>query len=423
MNHHCECDSPGFCTRHQLNKNQRDFRNCKGISNTGDCGKKYWLGWEQGTLGATAPENPILDIDWECSGHLVESQISKRDIFGQKISDQQRICMVGSRLKELIHDKYGLKSKVGCRCNKRAAEMDKMGCEECERNIDTLVEWLSEGAAERTWIRPIVKVFGGTVRAKAKELIEEAISLEQSRVEVIPPLKTKNSPKDPTMTPKVKSWQYGITATASRLSTLLPRTILSLRKAGFDEPHLFIDGLKNPNELDKLSVGGRTLSSYQHTVHYPYLRTFGNWITALWELYIREPLSQRYVIFQDDMVAYQNLKSYLDNCKYPETGDNRGYWNLYTFPKNQGLVFSRDCVMDLLSSKQNIVERPTTPGRRAWSNIDGGIVTALNKAGWKEYVHNPSLIQHTGQKSSMGGRIHPLAPSFKGEDFDARVLI
>jgi len=50
-------------------------------------------------------------------------------------------------------------------------------------------------------------------------------------------------------------------------------------------------------------------------------------------------------------------------------------------------------------------------------------VTALKKVGWKEYVHNPSLIQHTGKISIIGNGNHPLAPSFKGEEFDALDLL
>lgn len=45
-----------------------------------------------------------------------------------------------------------IKSASDCKCNKRAAYMDKMEAEQpgwCETNIDEIVGWLRESAAER----------------------------------------------------------------------------------------------------------------------------------------------------------------------------------------------------------------------------------------------------------------------------------
>jgi hypothetical protein len=95
-------------------------------------------------------------------------------------------------------------------------------------------------------------------------------------------------------------------------------------------------------------------------------------------------------------------------------------------PTQQGLgavalVFDRETVWDLLSERDHIVTRPAHPTDRAWRNIDGGIVDALNRkrGGRKEFVHAPSLIQHTGVKSTMRSQRHPAASSFPGENFDA----
>jgi hypothetical protein len=82
-----------------------------------------------------------------------------------------------------------------------------------------------------------------------------------------------------------------------------------------------------------------------------------------------------------------------------------------------GLVFYRDAVLDLLTSR-HFVERPMD-AHRGWRAIDGGIVESLNKAGWREWVHSPSLLQHIGMVSSMGNRPHPHAETFPGEDCDA----
>lgn len=226
-------------------------------------------------------------------------------------------------------------------------------------------------------------------------------------------------------------WTYGVTAVKQRLDDgLLERTLDSLAASGFDKPRLFIDGEAEGFERLTLEIGLQT------TVRTPTIRTFGNWILGLWELYVREPNAERYAMFQDDFVACKNLKQYLEQSQYPE----RGYLNLYTFPcnqqlaKNEGwyqsdqmgkgavaLIFDNEAVRDLLSQR-SIIDRPLH-AQRGHRSIDGGIVEAMRAAGRKEYVHNPSLVQHTGKLSSMGNGQHALAPSFRGEDWNALELI
>lgn len=231
------------------------------------------------------------------------------------------------------------------------------------------------------------------------------------------------------------TWSYGVTTVPSRMGGLLPRTLESLSRAGFDQPRLFVDGCDA--ELERQYRGRFKL---QLTSRNPAVRTFGNWVLALWELYVREPLSDRYAIFQDDMITVRNLRGYLESMDYPKNG----YLNLYTFPENEkvaekrevrtgffesnqrgrgavALVFSREAVQVLLSAR-HLADRPTDP-QRGWRAIDGGIVSSFNKAGWREFCHTPSLVQHIGDKSSMGNRQHPEAPTFPGEDFDALDLL
>jgi hypothetical protein len=69
MNPLCECAAAGYCTRHQMNKNETLFSMCKGIANSADCGRKYWAAWERGTVGATAPQNPMPNPPPFCSEH------------------------------------------------------------------------------------------------------------------------------------------------------------------------------------------------------------------------------------------------------------------------------------------------------------------------------------------------------------------
>jgi len=232
--------------------------------------------------------------------------------------------------------------------------------------------------------------------------------------------------------PRGVKWAYGVTTVPGRRDDLLRHTLMSLGEAGFDKPRLFVDGCDDPRSWER-EFG------LEVTARHPRIRTFGNWVLGLAELYIREPARDRYAMFQDDLVTYKNLRAYLESLPFPE----KAYWNLYTFPSNQklcpsghsgwyrsnqlgrgavALVFSREGVKTLLQSRGNIIDRPEDVhrGHRA---VDGGIVEAMRKAGYTELVHSPSLTQHTGDHSSMGNRPHKKASSFRGETYDAKEMI
>lgn len=236
-------------------------------------------------------------------------------------------------------------------------------------------------------------------------------------------------------------WAYGVTTVSSRFHTTLPKTLASLKEGGFDRPRLFIDGCDQPlpNWMIEMEI----------TLHDPPLRTFGNWITALWELYIRNPAAHLYAIFQDDILVYKNLRQYLERCQYPA----RGYWNLFTFFTNNsaiqgrpvgwleaplgkyaeseqaglgalGLIFSREAALCILSAP-NIVMKPLSPelGHR---KVDGAIVAAMNAVGFREHIHNPTLVQHIGLESTLGNswdETTGTGRSWRGEHFDSLSLL
>lgn len=221
-------------------------------------------------------------------------------------------------------------------------------------------------------------------------------------------------------------WSYGITTVMKRKCDLLPRTLDSLRAAGFDKPRLFVDGLYDPDEYADFEL--------PVTCRHPLVRTVANWLLSAGELYLRDPWADRYAVFQDDFICCRGLRSYLDRCGYPD----KGYLNLYTFPSNQSLaptgrigwyesnqlgrgavalVFNNEA-MRMLLSHTHMIEKPRDAAR-GWRSLDGAIIESMRASGWKEYVHNPSLIQHTGLLSSMGNRQHPLAVSFPGESYNA----
>jgi hypothetical protein len=233
------------------------------------------------------------------------------------------------------------------------------------------------------------------------------------------------------------AWAYGMTTVPSRRKDLLPRTLRSLSATGFPTPILFVDGISHKEagvweEELGLEVVNRT----------KVLRTAGNWVLSLQELYQRSPMADRYAIFQDDFIASKGIREYLERCPYPE----KGYLNLYTFPSNESiapkegrkvregwfesnqcgkgavaLVFDNAAVLALLTS-EHLALRPKDEGR-GHKAIDGGIVTSLAKANIREWCHYPSLVQHTGARSAMGNRPHPSSKSFRGEDYNVLEIL
>lgn len=67
----------------------------------------------------------------------------------------------GYHLKRILA-RLRLTGKLGCGCNRHAAEMDKEGPDWCEANIDTIVGWMRKAAKKRTRIKKIAMPFTST---------------------------------------------------------------------------------------------------------------------------------------------------------------------------------------------------------------------------------------------------------------------
>lgn len=237
-------------------------------------------------------------------------------------------------------------------------------------------------------------------------------------------------------------WACGVTSVPERKKELLRSTLRSLLEAGFSVPlrNVFMDG------------GGPVDFDDGYTVRYPRIGSFGNWILGLTELFLRNPDAELYAMFEDDTVLCKNARQYIESST---TKMPNAYLNLYTtednkptgpfgrslnlrdgklsdvgwFPSQQlgrgalALVFSREVVRTLLGSKQ--LWTHSEDKRRGHYLVDGVVLEALSKAGVKEWVHYPSLVQHVGTETTISNRVAPTmdchltAPSFPGEDFDA----
>lgn len=232
-------------------------------------------------------------------------------------------------------------------------------------------------------------------------------------------------------------WSYGVTVVPER-AQILKATLQSLSNAGFTEPIIFVDdSLENSKSLWYLA------DSYQIVYRGKRRKTYSHWVLSLFELFSANKDAARFALFQDDFVTYKNLKSYLDALPYPEDG----YWNLYTGVPNKkgfattnedlakqaespgfilsnqkghgalGLVFDSRMLTTIFKS-EILITRMWDP-TLADGNVDGFVVETMRRAGFKEYIHSPSLLKHTGVISSMGNPTHPETSLFLGEEFNA----
>lgn len=354
----------------------------------------------------------------------------KQNQTGKPIKSAQKEG-VGTELERLFQI-IKLSACGGCKALRD--QMNEWTPDECEKRKTYIIRELEKNSKKRF-------VLGMLFSEKSAEVfVDQAIDNARKRLsgDVVPTgifqhIVSKVSRK--LKTPKKKEspsfvWSYGITTVPERFDNTFKRTLESLRIAGFSKPHVFIDKCSDAEPYQNLKL--------DCTIHTTNIRTFGNWVTALWELYVLKPHADRYAIFQDDIVCSVGLRKYLESVSFPD----KGYLNLLTFPENQeliekhgtgfypsnqkgkgavALVFTRQGVETLLSHS-HIIKRPQNEVR-GHKAIDGGIVETFRKVGWKEYVHNPSLVQHIGDVSSMGNPRHPKAPSFRGEDFNLTDLV
>ena len=209
---------------------------------------------------------------------------------------------------------------------------------------------------------------------------------------------------------------------------LLKQTLDSLKDAGFYSPIIFVDGPVAPRSL---------VREYEWTCRSKPLRVAGHWMMSAQELFLRNPWSEFYAIFQDDLLAVRNLRQYLEQVPFPKDG----YYNLYNYPANEeinhkgvkgfylsnqkgkgavALVFSNEGLKALLTCKR-FINRSTCPGR-GFELVDGGIVESMKLAGFREFVHNPSLVTHVGDESTCGHGKFSKPKTFPGESFDALTL-
>lgn len=386
--------------------------------------------------GQATPERPTQIVAQLAKVSQIEATWKGRDV--PVVTDEGP----GTELKKLLEEiGLGL-NKTRCNCEKHVKQMNEWGVEICKARRSEIVAWLDESRSEtglfaqtRAYATALAKGLEISLLDPVGSLLDIAIKRatpERPPVRAEKPVIFVPERPSPRRSAPLReiSWAYGVTTVPERLRDgVFERTLTSLREAGYDAPRLFVDDCPDAAPYRRFGL--------EATTRYPRIRTFGNWALSLGELWIRYPQADRYAIFQDDFVTYKHLREYLSKVPYPD----KGYLNLYTFPpshqlpyppetgfykSNQlgkgavALVFNNDAVRTLLTHI-HFVDRPKSV--RGWKSIDGGIGSAMKKAGWEEYVHNPSLTFHIGERSAMGNHRHPPVIGFRGESFDARELL
>ena len=207
-------------------------------------------------------------------------------------------------------------------------------------------------------------------------------------------------------------WAVGL-LTAPRGEPTIDRTLRSLRRAGFDEVHVFAEpGSWIPAEFDHLPV----------TLHGGKLGELGNCYTALATLAMLQPHADCYAIFQDDVEAAQGLRAWCQQEFWPQ---GTGLVSLYTSRVYRGeaagwrvlkLGFYRTFGGVALVFRPDVLERFLADGQ--WLHVRRSRPATGSDAVLGEWAtrheigiayHTPSLVEHIGTVPAIEGGGHGIS--------------
>lgn len=236
-------------------------------------------------------------------------------------------------------------------------------------------------------------------------------------------------------------WVVGV-ITCPRKEDFLQRTLTSIQNAGwshesttiFAEPNTIVD-----DNFDDIVVRR--------------MKPFGdwtNWATGLFELLLREPNADYFLMSEDDVLYNRDSKKYLE-ASFSCLG-NFGSLSLYTPSKyqkskfrgwhnecrgvetwsTQTVIMSKESVIKFFSFEdtlrhrfQDIFHAPEVKwgvsGDPKNSVKDAVIGNWAKKNNLPVYFHTPSLAQHIGTTSTIDASFHQ-SEDFVGEDFKLQML-
>ena len=207
---------------------------------------------------------------------------------------------------------------------------------------------------------------------------------------------------------RVRRWSVGITTSRRRIPTL-EQCAQSVRRAGWEEPVLFVDGdMEIPKSLSKLPSCRRI----------PAVGAFPNYALSLMELFMRDPHADAYMMLQDDAlfpgtsVVRQYLEEVLWLGKTPgivslycstEYQQQVSGWHRFNVPWIWGAVafiFSNEVVRAWLTSPL-VYDHRALANNEGLSKIDVMIGLFSQSTGVSIHYPSPSLVQHIGTISTI----------------------
>lgn len=209
-------------------------------------------------------------------------------------------------------------------------------------------------------------------------------------------------------------WAVGLTS-AWRQSPTIETSLSSIQSAGWKTTRVFAEPGSQILSGDN-SVSGHSVCERAGT-----LGAFPNWYLGMTELYLREPLAEAFLMFQDDVMLAANTREYVERTLWP--APEVGVVSLYC-PSQEHVsgctgykridsgwdawgalayVFSNPGLRAFLSDLVVLNHRHHGPAG-GLRNIDSVVGNWCQRVGLPYFVHVPSLVQHIGATSTIWRR-------------------
>tara|TARA_Y100000034_G_scaffold116174_1_gene154179 strand:- start:76 stop:744 length:669 start_codon:yes stop_codon:yes gene_type:complete len=181
----------------------------------------------------------------------------------------------------------------------------------------------------------------------------------------------------------------------------LPTTLRSLRDAGFADTAIFAE----PNAPAPANL--HVIRNLKKRGAYP------NFLHALKWLTFSKPFADAYIVWQDDIEVSLGLRQHLNDLLWPADRETIGVVSLYAAGlyglEGEGLVNITDHraygALAYVFPRHAAVKLTSDPPRRgSLTMTDVSVGEFCRREGLSYWVHNPSLVRHIGDVSSISSR-------------------
>lgn len=218
---------------------------------------------------------------------------------------------------------------------------------------------------------------------------------------LVPPPRTRTGGR-------VREWAVGVT-TSPRIHPTLDACLDSLARAGWDRPHLFIDGpVRLPDRYASLPATYRSER----------LGAWPNYLLAMAELLMLRPRANAYLIVQDDVIFFEqeSIPRYLERVLWPGTGPclvslycceddqaRRPGWRAIPGIATSGplaMVYPPEIAKAFVTDF-GLFEHRWHPDEKSATAIRDLIPMWASRQGVAVWFPTPSLAQHIGETSTV----------------------